>query len=422
MNIGRSFLCRAAGRVAAPTLLLLLLAGCSPKEPKKVPLAAATNQPSAAPEPTSLDSDLVLSERDAAMLKGSTTGGQPGGTDADRAWEELATALQRPSEPAEWLLNEPSKEEVAAFETTNSVLAAMAADKAKDFYTRFPKHEKADEARQQEFALLNLAVQLGNTNRLEQLRQIEEARLKDPALSEDERLELRLQQLQRSAANDQQTNTLATLAQLEKGARALQKEFPKRAELSGLLLSLAQGWLDNGQIEKSRGIAREVAESAPGNDDLKTSAQELLKKIERLGKPLELKFKAVDGRSVDLQQMKGKVVLVDFWAMWCGPCMAELPNVKAAYEKLHSRGFEIVGISFDREKSDLETLVAKQKIPWPQYFDDSEEGKKLGDEFGITGIPTMWLVDKKGALRELNARENLTEKVEKLLAEPGNNK
>ena len=188
------------------------------------------------------------------------------------------------------------------------------------------------------------------------------------------------------------------------------------------MLSLAQGWLDNGQIEKSRGIAREVAESAPDNDDLKTGAQELLKKIERLGKPLELKFKAVDGRSVDVQQMKGKVVLVDFWATWCGPCMAELPNVKAAYDKLHSRGFEIVGISFDREKSDLETLVAKQKIPWPQYFDDSEEGKKLGDEFGITGIPTMWLVDKKGALRELNARENLTEKVEKLLAEPGNNK
>src|SRR5438034_11276116 len=87
MNIGRSFLCRAAGLVAAAALLSVLLAGCSPKEPKKVPLAAATNQPSAAPEPTSLDSDLVLSERDAAMLKGSTTGG----TDADRAWEELAT-------------------------------------------------------------------------------------------------------------------------------------------------------------------------------------------------------------------------------------------------------------------------------------------------------------------------------------------
>src|SRR5881397_2556212 len=131
MNIGRSFLCRAAVLVAAPDLLSVLLAGCGPKEPQKPPLAAATNQTSAAPDPNSLDRDLVLSERDAAMLKGSTTGGQPGGTDADRAWEELATALQPPSEPAEWLLNEPSKEEVAAFQKANGFLAAMAADKAK---------------------------------------------------------------------------------------------------------------------------------------------------------------------------------------------------------------------------------------------------------------------------------------------------
>ena len=56
-------------------------------------------------------------------------------------------------------------------------------------------------------------------------------------------------------------------------------------------------------------------------------------------------------------------------------------------------------------------------MPWPQYFEEREEGKKLGDEFGITGIPTMWLLDKKGILRELNARDGLEEKVEKLLAE-----
>jgi len=257
---------------------------------------------------------------------------------------------------------------------------------------------------------------LGNTNCIEPLRQLEEARLKDPNLSEDDRLELRMQQLQRASMGGKETNVLVTLAQMEKSARTLQKEFPKRAEVTGLLLSVAQGWLENSDTEKSRALARELAEGAT-DEDVKTGAQDLLKKIERVGKPLDLKFKAVDGRAVDLQKMKGQVVLVDFWATWCGPCMAELPKVKAAYEELHSKGFEILGISFDREQASLEKVLAREKMTWPQFYDDSEEGKKLGDEFGISSIPTMWLVDKKGALRDLNAREGLAEKVKKLLAE-----
>jgi len=135
------------------------------------------------------------------------------------------------------------------------------------------------------------------------------------------------------------------------------------------------------------------------------------------GKPLTMKFKSLEGETVDLSKLQGKVVLIDFWATWCGPCRAELPNVKAAYEKLHPKGFEIIGISFDKSKSDLQAFIAKEKMPWQQYFDGLFWDNKIGKKYGIQGIPTMWLVDKKGNLREMEARGHLEERVEKLLAE-----
>jgi len=137
----------------------------------------------------------------------------------------------------------------------------------------------------------------------------------------------------------------------------------------------------------------------------------------RVGKPLAIKFSAIDGRSVDLAQMGGKVVLVDFWATWCGPCVREVPTVRAVYDKLHAKGFEIVGISFDEKKAALQSFVLKEKMTWPQYFDGKGWNNAFGVKFGIESIPTMWLVDKKGVLRNVDARENLGAKVEKLLAE-----
>ena len=94
-----------------------------------------------------------------------------------------------------------------------------------------------------------------------------------------------------------------------------------------------------------------------------------------------------------------------------------MPNVKAAYEKLHEKGFEIVGISLDQSISKLKQVLDREAMTWPQYFEEDGNGNKFAEEFGIRGIPAMWLVDKKGLLRDLNGRDNLAEKIEKLLAE-----
>jgi len=136
-----------------------------------------------------------------------------------------------------------------------------------------------------------------------------------------------------------------------------------------------------------------------------------------VGKPIEIRFDAIDGTHVDTTQMRGKVVLVDFWATWCPPCVKEVPVVKAAYEKLHGRGFEVVGISMDDKKEDLLSFVANQKLPWPQYFEPAGWENKFGKQFGIEQIPTMWLLDKSGKLRDIDATEELEQKVQKMLAE-----
>jgi thiol-disulfide isomerase/thioredoxin len=401
---------RRAGIKIAAIALLTWVTGCGKGKNDK-PEATATPSPAKVAK-----ADVPVGDAD--LLQSVPVGAAATNTAllaGDSAWKEVLVAMRPPSYPPEWDNTQPSKEAIAEFEKKNGIAAAEAATKARDFYTKFPQHEMAGEARTREQYLLGVAVQLGNTNAITVLNALEESRLKDPNLSEDDRLQLRISQLQRSVMSRRDTEPAAAMTDLEKGARALMKEFPKRAELSGLLISAAQGWMDQNEPDKARALAQELVAAKPEAEVL-TEAEGILKKLDRLGKPLALKFKAVDGRDVDVQAMKGKVLLIDFWATWCGPCMAELPKVKAAYEKLNPKGFEIVGVSLDREQAELEKVLAREKMTWPQCFDGGD-GSKLAESFDIASIPTMWLVDKKGNLRDLNGRENLTEKVEKLLAE-----
>lgn len=134
-----------------------------------------------------------------------------------------------------------------------------------------------------------------------------------------------------------------------------------------------------------------------------------------VGEPVSLKFSAVKGR-VDLETLKGKVVLIDFWATWCGPCVKEVPNVVAAYEKLHDKGFEIVGISLDQDRAALMKFTKDHKMTWPQYFDGKGWDNMIAKRFHIQAIPAMWLLDKEGKLASTNVRGNLEAEVEKLLA------
>lgn len=169
-------------------------------------------------------------------------------------------------------------------------------------------------------------------------------------------------------------------------------------------MAKAEKHLKDFPSEKRNSMVEGKIKSIKATADLKT-------------KPLDLKFTAVDGREVDLSKMQGKVVLIDFWATWCGPCVAELPNVLKAYKELHPKGFEIIGISLDSDKAKLESFVKERGMEWPQYFDGKSWKNEISSKYGINSIPAMWLVNKKGMVVSTNARGGLEEKVGKLLAE-----
>ena len=204
------------------------------------------------------------------------------------------------------------------------------------------------------------------------------------------------------------------------GAWALIKDYPKYANGYDDLMIALEEYDFHGQADKSRALAEKLI-ACPAPEKVKLWAKGFLNRLAPPDKPIELQFTAVDGREVDLGQMRGKVVMVDFWGTHCGPCIAELPNVKAVYEKFHAQGFEVIGISCDTEKSDLEHFVERHEISWPQYFDgNQQDNNKFTIAFGISGIPHLFLVDKKGFLRFDNVSGDtlsLEEKITKLLSE-----
>ena len=126
-------------------------------------------------------------------------------------------------------------------------------------------------------------------------------------------------------------------------------------------------------------------------------------KLEMIGKPApDFSLTDINGNPISLKDYQGKVVLLDFWATWCGPCIAEMPNVKKIYDTCKDMGFVVIGISLDNDASEVRDFLKKCELPWRQIC-DGQDGP-LEKLFQIRGIPSLWLIDRAGKVISYKVR------------------
>jgi thiol-disulfide isomerase/thioredoxin len=197
-----------------------------------------------------------------------------------------------------------------------------------------------------------------------------------------------------------------------------------------MLSQLAQMLEYGGNIEAARGLFTKLQTVYADHEDKQLAEQAArmtetaLKRLALIGQPFVVEGVTMDGTKFDWNAYRGKVVLVDFWASWCEPCIREIPGIERSYEKFHDRGFEVVGVNLDDTRQAAQRFLAGRPLPWTTVVAADENQQGAGKDpnavrYGVEAIPFLVLVDKEGKVIALHVRgEQIDQYLEELLGRP----
>jgi thiol-disulfide isomerase/thioredoxin len=175
--------------------------------------------------------------------------------------------------------------------------------------------------------------------------------------------------------------------------------------------NLAGAATSAGEVEAAREVYTTVLKKFGGeNASVRQKVADDLARLDRVGRPAPtVSVTDLDGKAFRLDDLKGKYVLIDFWATWCAPCLAELPRVQAAEARYRDKGFRVVSVSLDETKGAVADFVRVRKLPWTQIHNATCAGDLVKD-FGVGSIPATFLVDPEGKIVRLDLRGTALDK------------